>query len=91
MPSIFFQYPLSGDWYDNIPDEKSIWFTLIFCREDKKGSFKIYSAIKVGFEGTDARLLEQRINPRINLLEFNFDKTELAKLLQKIRASHKME
>jgi hypothetical protein len=75
-----------GDWYDNVPDEKSIWFTQIFAEKDKQGNFKIYSAYKITFEGSNANEDNQRTNPKIKNIKFIMDKQSLLKLSEKLKS-----
>lgn len=77
-----------GDWFDNSPDEKAIWFTVVFCQEDKnKKIARIYAAIRIGFEGTDAHLDQVRANARIRNIQFIFDKDQLNDLSKTMKSS----
>ena len=76
-------------WYDNEPNQDSIWFIQLFGQIDKNGFFKIYSAYKVTFVGTDASLDEQRVRSKIKNIEFIFDKRELQLLDRKLKAASK--
>jgi hypothetical protein len=88
LPSNFFKgYDFLGNWFDNSPDEKAIWFITIFAKKDDNGNYKIYSAIKVTFNGTDANVDEQRENPKIKNLQFIFEQSELANLARKLKNS----
>lgn len=77
-------YP-SGFWYDNVPDEPSIWFTVVFVKQDKQGNISAFAAYRISFEGNNAHLDEQRINPKISNVEFIFDKAALTKLAQRLK------
>ena len=91
LPASYFRkIGVSGGWYDNNPDEKAIWFILIFAHLNKDGTFKPYSAIEVYFEGDDARIDEQRINPAIRDVRFVFDAARLKELLQKLKTAHRV-
>jgi len=57
----------------------------IFGQVDKNGFFKIYSAYKVTFEGTDASVDAQRQRLEIKNIEFIFDKHELELLDKKLK------
>jgi hypothetical protein len=92
LPPDFFQgTDYLGGWYDNKMDEKKIWFTEIFAEKDKQGIYKPYSAVKIIFGGTDAKIEEQRMNPKITNIVFIFDKAELAKLGEQLRVSPEVE
>lgn len=71
---------------NNHPDEKAIWFTEVFAEKDKKGNFKVYAAYTVTFEGNDARIDEQRKDPRIKDVSFIFDEATLQALGKKLAA-----
>lgn len=88
LPASFFTtLDFLGDWLDNIPDEKAIWFMLVFAQKDSKGNYKIFSAIKITFDGTDARVDNQRRDPFITNLEFIFEESRLKQLAVKLRTS----
>jgi hypothetical protein len=92
LPPDFFQgTDYLGGWYDNTIDEKKIWFTEIFAEKDKQGFYKVYSAVKIIFDGTDAKIEEQRMNPKITNIVFLFDKAELTKLGEQLRVSPEVE
>jgi hypothetical protein len=74
-----------GEWRENNPDEKAIWFTEVFA-EKNKGAFTVYGAYKIVFEGDDARIDQQRSNARIKHISFIFDKTELEALGKQLAA-----
>jgi hypothetical protein len=93
LPTNFFQTLFAeddwSDWYDNIPDEKAIWVIEIFAQKNSTGSFKVYSAVKIIFKGTNTVVDEQRINPQIEKIEFIFDKQQLKILEAKLKDSPK--
>jgi len=74
-----------GDWYNNLPDEKSIWFTQAFAEKDQQGNFKVFSAFKIIFEGNNAHNDIQRTDPKIKDIEFIFDKDQLLQLSKKLK------
>jgi hypothetical protein len=78
------------EWYDIEPNQDSIWFIQMFGQIDKNGFFKIYSAYKITFEGTDARVDLQRVKPKIKDIEFIFDKQALQLLDKKLKHSSKV-
>src|ERR1700761_1215031 len=65
IPADFFSDQPSEAWYDNDPDESAIWFTVVFAKQDKQGNISAFAAYRVSFEGNNARLNEQRMNPQI--------------------------
>ncbi|THU38347.1 hypothetical protein FAM09_16865 [Niastella caeni] len=90
LPSNFFAgLDYLGDWFDNTPEEQGIWFTEIFAEEDKQGNYKVYAAIKILFDGTNAHIDEQRRDPKVKDLIFIFDKDELSQLGQKLKSCPK--
>jgi hypothetical protein len=87
LPKNFFgQGNFFGDWYDNQPDEQSIWFTQVYAEKDKLGNFKAFSAFTITFEGTNARDDNQRADPKIKNIEFIFDKERLLLLAGKLKS-----
>lgn len=68
-----------GDRYNNVPDAPAIWFEMVFSDERKTGQV-IYAALRIAFDGNDARVTEQRMMPRIANVQFIFDRNELAKI-----------
>ena len=72
---------------NNKIDEKEIWFMEVFAQKDGRGNFKVYSAAKIIFEGTDARIDQQRMNPQIKNIEFIFDKTQLDNIGKQLKTS----
>jgi hypothetical protein len=80
VPADFIKGYPSGTWYDNQPDEPAIWFTVVFANEDKQGKVNVFAAYRITFDGNNAHLDEQRMQPRITNVEFIFDKATLAKL-----------
>jgi len=85
LPKDYSLFSAREDWYDNEPNVDSIWFMQIFGQVDKNGFFKIYSAYKVTFEGTDASVDAQRQRLEIKNIEFIFDKHELELLDKKLK------
>jgi len=86
--SDFGKVGVSGGWYDNIPDEKAIWFIYVFAHKNKNGTYKAYSAIEVYFEGDNAHIDEQRENPVITNIKFIFDPAGLKVVEEKLKTSH---
>jgi hypothetical protein len=89
LPKDYSIFSAREDWYDNEPNVDSIWFIQIFGQVDKNGFFKIYSAYKVTFNGTDASVDDQRVRPKIKNIEFIFDKMELQLLDRKLKEASK--
>ena len=89
LPADFWNFRSGGQMFENQPNESAIWFTEIFANVDKSGNVKIYSAIKVTFEGTDARIDAQRRDPKIKNVEFIIEKSDIEKLQRKLKASPK--
>lgn len=88
LPVNFFKgYEFLGPVLENKPDEKAIWFTQVYAQKNSKGDFQVYAAIRVTFNGNDARVDSQRKDPRIVKLEFVYDKSELVKLALKLKSS----
>jgi len=82
LPKNFWNFSMWGIFYDNEPNQDSIWFIYLFVETDKNNNIKkVFSAYKVTFEGKDATDVKQRIDPKIINLEFIFDKKKL-KLLE---------
>ena len=73
-----------GDRYNNAPDEKTIWFEMIFSSKEKTGQV-IHAAFRITFDGNDARITEQRMAPQITNVQFVFDKVELAKIGDRLK------
>jgi hypothetical protein len=72
----------AGNWVDNTPDEKAIWFEDVFSMKDKTGKVIVYAAVRVTFDGHDARIDEERMSPKITNVQFIFDRQELKKISQ---------
>lgn len=89
LPSKFWTFPMEEPWHENLPDENAIWFTQIFAQVEKSGNIKVFSAIKVTFEGDDARIDRNRMNPKIKNVEFILNKDEIKALEKKLKASPK--
>lgn len=89
LPKEFSLFSIREDWYDNNPNVDSIWFMQIFGQVEKNGLFKIYSAYKVTFEGTDASVDEQRESPKIKDIQFIFDQKQLNLLQNKLEQASK--
>lgn len=87
LPGSFFrQHPFLGDWYDNSPDEPSIWFLQVFASKNKNGIFNVYSAVKIVFEGTNAHDDETRGKAEIKDIVFVSDKQKLSEIAKKLAA-----
>lgn len=84
LPPNFWTFPMREIWMDNEPNEDAIWFIQIFARVDKPGKIKIFSAYKMIFEGNDARIDDQRTNPKISDIEFITDQNDLKALEKKL-------
>jgi hypothetical protein len=81
LPASFFtQHPFLGDWYDNQPDEPSIWFLQVFASKNQKGVFNVYAAVKIVFDGVSAHSDESRGKAEIKDIKFVFDKQELSNI-----------
>lgn len=66
---------------DNRPDEKAIWFTEVFAEHDKKtGTFKVYGAYKITFEGTNAHEVDTKKPLNIKSIQFIFEEADLQAL-----------
>ena len=89
LPPKFWTFPMGEEWFDNEPNQDSIWFIQLFVQIEKTGKVKIFSAYKIIFEGNDARESEQRQNPRIKDIEFILDKQRLLALESKLKISPK--
>ncbi|MFT3933704.1 MAG: hypothetical protein QM726_08835 [Chitinophagaceae bacterium] len=89
LPKNFWTFPMNDHWYDNEPNENAIWFTQIFAQLDKAGNIKIYAAYKITFEGDDASVDRQRMNPKIKNIEFILNKEDIQALEKKLKASPK--
>ncbi|MDF2187895.1 hypothetical protein [Paraflavitalea sp. CAU 1676] len=89
LPVNFFKDPtkVSFFWHNNVPDEKAIWFIELFMQKDSKGKYIVYAAVKVEFDGTDAKVDRQRSDPKIKALTFILDRNELDELGKKLKAS----
>lgn len=87
LPKNFWAFPINEKWYDNEPNQDSIWFTEMFVQIEKSGEIKIFSAYTITFEGTDARIDMQRRSPKIKDIEFIVDKQKLQTLKIKLKAS----
>ena len=85
LPKNFLSVHLAEDWYNNVPDTPGIWFTEALAQIDKQGHITIFSAYRVTFEGDNAQITEQRIDPKITNIEFIFDKATLAKLAAQLK------
>ena len=85
MPADFIKGYPTGTWYDNQPDEPAIWFTVVFANEDKQGKVIVFAAYRITFDGNNAHLDEQRMQPKITNVEFIFDKGTLAKLAGQLK------
>ena len=87
LPKNFFtEGNFFGDWYNNQPEDKAIWFTQVYAKKDKQGNFKVFSAFTITFEGTNAKDDNQRRNPKIKNIEFIFDKPHLLLLADKLKS-----
>lgn len=85
LPVNYFKsHNLMGEGYNNIPDEKAIWFTLIFSNGEGPKNLKIFSSIKILFTGDDARVESQRSDPRIQDVRFITDPKELQSIKKKL-------
>jgi hypothetical protein len=84
VPPGFFNLKLTDIWYDNEPDDSTIWFTIIFAKKAVSGNIA-YAAYRITFEGNNAQIEEQRINPRIRNIEFIYGKVALTKLMDRIK------
>jgi hypothetical protein len=73
---------LTGESYDNFPNEEAVWFTVIFSNGGSSSPLKIYGAIKILFTGNDARVDSQRSDPQIENIEVITDSDKL-KVIQK--------
>lgn len=89
LPKNFWTLPMGEKWYDNEPNEDSIWFIQIFAQIDKAANIKIFSAYKITFEGNDARIDSQRAYPKIRNIEFILDKEAIQVLEKKLKSSPK--
>src|SRR5579859_3981389 len=95
LPADFFKMKFTGSLlegptgtrYNNSPDEQAIWFEMVFSKEDKAGKRTTYAAFRITFDGNDARIEEQRMDPKITNIQFVFDKDELAKLGERLKSS----
>ena len=87
LPPKFAAEGLPQDSYENEPDEKAIWFIKMFAQKDKAGNIKIFSAYKVTFEGIDATIGANRINPKITKIDFITDKPAIQALEKKLKSS----
>ncbi|MEO6734337.1 MAG: hypothetical protein ABIN01_24160 [Ferruginibacter sp.] len=85
LPKTFWDFSLWGATYDNEPNQDSIWIMYCFVEINKTKDIKIFSAYKVTFEGFDATIVEQRIDPKIIDLEFIIDKKRLKLLETKLK------
>lgn len=89
LPINFDRLAEREDWYDNEPNKDSIWFIQIFGKIDRNFSFNIYAAYKITFEGTDARIDEQRREPKIKNIEFIYEKEKLLLLEAQLKHASK--
>jgi hypothetical protein len=85
LPAGFFVGPV-GDRYNNSPDEKAIWFEVLFSREEKTGKNINYAAYRITFDGDDARIDRQRMAPKITNIQFIFDKSGLLEISKHLKS-----
>lgn len=85
VPPGFFNIHLTGDWFDDTSDESAIWFTVVLAKVGRSGDITPYAAYRVTFDGNNAHIDQQRMNPRIKNIEFIFDKPGLAKLSAQLK------
>jgi hypothetical protein len=85
VPADFIKAYPTGTWYDNEPDQPVIWFTVVFAKQDKQGNITAFAAYRITFDGNNAHLDEQRMQPKITNLEFIFDKATLVKLAAQLK------
>ena len=85
VPNDFLNIHLRLDWRDNIPDTPGIWFIIVLTRIDQSENITAYAAYRITFDGTDARVEEQRMAPKITNVEFIFDKPTLVKLAKYLK------
>ena len=87
LPLNFWTFPIGELWYNNEPNEDSIWFIEIFAQVDKENNIKVLAGYKIFFEGKDARDDNLRANPRIKKVEFIIDKLDIQKIEIKLKNS----
>jgi len=75
---------LTGESYNNFPEEEAVWFTVIFSNGGSSSPLKIYGAIKILFTGNDARVDSQRSDPRIENIEVITDSDKLKAIQKKL-------
>lgn len=68
---------LMGEWYDHSPEEKGVWFTVLFTNGQQDSKLKLFSAVKIVFTGEDARVESNRADPKILQVEFILDQGKL--------------
>ena len=91
LPKDFWGEMMSITPYNNEPNDDAIWFIKIFAEVDKANKIKIYSAIKITFEGNDARMVSNRNNPKVKNVEFIIDKAAIEALTKKLKTASKVE
>ena len=89
LPENFLHAGLTENWFENEPNEDSIWFIKIFAQVEKSQNIKIYSAYKVVFDGNDARIDHQRTNPKVRDVIFITEKNAILALEKKLKNSPK--
>jgi hypothetical protein len=90
LPKNFWNFSTWGERYDKVPNEESIWFMHLLSQVEKNGNIKIFAGIKITFEGTDARIEKNRVDPKIINVEYITDKKQLIKLENELKVAKRL-